>query len=143
MQIVPGYNVVDTTTTLVYANSVDNFTFSANPRNPLTYGSASQRTYDYTTNSIGSSSVYKGLYQEYYQQMIEQIKANPRIKTVYVNLKLSDINNLDLRKLVYIDGYYYRINQIIDYNPNNNEVTKVELVLWEDKGVFIAQQSSF
>ena len=143
MTIIPGYSSQYVTPNLVYANSVDNFTLLGKKRNPLTYGSASQRTYDFTTNSIGSSSLYKGLYQEYYQQMIEQIKANPRIKTVYVNLKLSDINNLDLRKLVYIDGYYYRINQIIDYNPNNNEVTKVELVLWEDKGVFTAQQSSF
>jgi hypothetical protein len=68
--------------------------------------------------------------------MIEQVKSNPRVKTVYINLKLSDINNLDLRKLVYIDGYYYRINSIIDYKPNNNQVTKVELVLWQDLGLF-------
>ena len=74
--------------------------------------------------------------------MIEQIKSNPRIKTVYVNLTLSDISNLDLRKLVYIEGYYYRINRIIDYKPNNNEVTKVELILWEDKG-YIAVDTSF
>ena len=66
--------------------------------------------------------------------MIEQIKANPKIKIVYLNLNLSDIQNLDLRRLVYIDGYYYRINKIIDYKPNNNEITKVELVLWENRG---------
>ena len=81
------------------------------------------------TNSVTSPTPFKGLYQTYYQKMIEQAKSNPRIKTVYINLKLSDINNLDLRKLVYIDGYYYRINSIIDYKPNNNEATKVELVL--------------
>ena len=74
--------------------------------------------------------------------MIEQLKANPRVKTVYVNLKLTDIINLDLRSLVYIEGYYYRINRIIDYKPNNNEITKVELVLWEDKG-YIAADTSF
>lgn len=134
MGIAPGLSQADVITpVLVYANSVDNFTFSASPRNPLTYGSVNQKTYNASNNTIGSSSTYKGLYQEYYQLMIEQIKSNPRIKTVYVNLKLSDINNLDLRKLVYIDGYYYRINQIVDYNPNNNEITKVELVLWEEK----------
>ena len=68
--------------------------------------------------------------------MIEMAKSNPRIKTLYVNLKLSDVVNLDLRKLVYIDGYYYRLNRIIDYKPNNNQTTKVELVLWDDKSYF-------
>ena len=58
-------------------------------------------------------------------------KAHPRIKVCYLNLKLTDINELDLRKLVYIDGNYYRINRIIDYKPNSNETTKVELVLWD------------
>lgn len=126
---------------LCYANSADGFTLSNFPRKPLTYGSVEQKTYNAVGNSIGSSVIYKGLYQEYYQNMIEQIKTNPRIKTVYVNLKLSDINNLDLRKLVYIDGYYYRINQIMDYNPNNNEITKVELILWEYKGSFVPKLS--
>ena len=37
---------------------------------------------------------------------------------------------------MYIDGYYYSINRIIDYKPNNNEITKVELMLWEDLGNF-------
>ena len=27
-------------------------------------------------------------------------------------------------------AYYYRINRVVDYKPNNNEITKVELMLW-------------
>ena len=127
---------------LARACSYDEFTPAGNPREPLTYGSLSQGTYDSSNNTLGTPTPYKGLYQKYYQNMIEQIKANPRIKTVYVNLTLSDISNLDLRKLIYIEGYYYRINTIIDYKPNNNEVTKVELVLWEDKG-YIAIDTNF
>ena len=142
MTMIPGYVSTSTTPILAYANSIDAFTFAANPRQPLSYASVRQGTYDFTNNSIGSPTAYKGLYQAYYQNMIEQIKSNPRIKTVYVNLTLSDISNLDLRKLVYIEGYYYRINRIIDYKPNNNEVTKVELILWEDKG-YIAVDTSF
>lgn len=134
MAMIPGYVSTYVTPILAYANSIDAFTFSGNPRQPLSYASVNQGTYNFTNNSIGSPTAFKGLYQTYYQSMIEQIKANPRIKTVYVNLKLTDIMNLDLRKLIYIEGYYYRINRIIDYKPNNNEITKVELVLWEDKG---------
>ena len=134
--IIPGYTSAPTVITpiLVRACSVDGYTDHDNPRQPLTYASVNQASFECSSNSFGASLPYKGLYQTYYQNMIEQIKSNPRIKTVYVNLKLSDINKLDLRKLVYIDGNYYRINNIIDYRPNNNEVTKVELVLWEDKG---------
>jgi hypothetical protein len=134
MAMIPGYVSTYVTPILAYANSIDAFTFSGIPRQPLSYASVNQGTYNFTNNSIGSPTAFKGLYQTYYQSMIEQIKANPRIKTVYVNLKLTDIMNLDLRKLIYIEGYYYRINRIIDYKPNNNEITKVELVLWEDKG---------
>ena len=59
---------------------------------------------------------------------------NPRLKVVYINLKISDVVKLDLSKLVYIDGYYYRINRIIDFQVNNNNPTKVELVLYEELG---------
>ena len=136
--IIPGLSIVDSTTPiLARACSIDTRTDINKPLNPLSYGSVNQTSYDCSTNSLGSSVIYPGLYQEYYQEMIEQIKATPRIKTIYINLKLSDISNLDLRKLVYISGYYYRINKIVDYNPNNNNVTKVELVLWENKGNFI------
>ena len=68
--------------------------------------------------------------------MIEMAKQNPRIKIAYFNLKLTDITELDLRKLVYVNGTYYRINRIIDYKPNSTEVTKVELVLWDYKAYY-------
>jgi len=41
---------------------------------------------------------------------------------------------LDFRKLVYIDGVYWRVNKIVDYKPNKNEPTKVELIEWIKEG---------
>ena len=140
--IIPGLSQTNTNPFLCYANSIDNATFTSSPRQPLSYASVTQGGYDATNNVISTPTAYKGLYQTYYQAMIEQLKSNPRIKTIYVNLKLSDITNLDLRKLVYIDGYYYRINRVVDYKPNNNEITKVELMLWLDKG-YIPVDTSF
>ena len=140
--LIPGYTGTYQYKFLCVASSFDKFTDSVNPRQPLTYNSLNQGTFVRATNSVTSPIPFKGLYQTYYQKMIEQVKSNPRVKTVYINLKLSDINNLDLRKLVYIDGYYYRINSIVDYKPNNNEVTKVELVLWQDLG-FLPIDTSF
>ena len=140
--LIPGYTGGEQYKFLCVASSYDKFTDSVNPRQPLTYNSLNQGTFVRATNTVTSPIPFRGLYQTYYQKMIEQVKSNPRIKTVYVNLKVSDINTLDLRRLVYIEGFYYRINRIIDYRPNNNEVTQVELVLWEDLG-FLSIDTSF
>jgi hypothetical protein len=105
----------------------------------LTYGNVWVRDYDESnTSQEGVYSSYvigQGLYQRYYKQMIEMVKYNPRVRTVSVNLKIKDIADLDLTRLVYIDGVYWRINKIIDYIPQNNKTTKVELVEFVDLGV--------
>jgi len=74
-----------------------------------------------------------GLYELFWKNMIEQYKANPRIRTAYFNLTMSDMILIDLRKLVYIDGSYWRVNKIIDYSPAKNTLTKVELVQWTEQ----------
>ena len=70
--------------------------------------------------------------------MFEMFKLNPRVRTVYVDLKISDIINLDFRKLIYIDGCYWKLNKISDYMPNKNQSTKVELIEWVEVGVLPA-----
>ncbi|MAB51179.1 MAG: hypothetical protein CMG80_05460 [Marinobacter sp.] len=84
---------------------------------------------DISHNTVISSDreVKKGLYSLYYSKMIEQLKQNPRLKIVYLNLKVSDMMLLDFQKLVYINGVYYRINKIIDFQPHKQQSTKVEL----------------
>tara|TARA_R100001530_G_scaffold67247_1_gene47961 strand:- start:1579 stop:4626 length:3048 start_codon:yes stop_codon:yes gene_type:complete len=72
----------------------------------------------------------EGLYSVYWKNMIEQLKSNPRIRTMYINLKSSDIATLDLSKLAYINGDYWRINKIVDYAPLKNTTTKVEFIQW-------------
>lgn len=68
--------------------------------------------------------------------MIEQFKVKPRTQTSYFDLKISDILDLDFTKLIYVDGCYWRLNKIIDYQPHRNQSTKVELIEWIDVGVF-------
>ena len=69
--------------------------------------------------------------------MMNQLKNNPRIRTVYVNLSYVDLLRFDFRKLVYLDGLYYRVNKIIDFKPHKNESTKMELVEHFDLGLGI------
>ena len=106
----------------------------------LTYGNVWVRDYDDAANTYGAYSIGNGLFQTYYKQMIEMIKENPRVRTLQVNLKIKDIINLDLRKLIYIDGDYWRINKISDYAPLTNKTTKVELVKWISYGGFASDE---
>ncbi len=109
----------------------------------LSYGNVNVRDYDDATGVYTSYAAGKGLFDTYYKNMFEMLKAKPRLRTVYVDLKTTDIINLDFRKLVYIDGVYWRINKVVDYQPNKNEPTKVELIEWLQLGLFAATAPSF
>ena len=109
----------------------------------LAYGNAWVRDYDNDTGAYTSYKSGKGLYDTYYRNMFEGLKRNPRLRTVYLVLNTSDIVNLDFKKLVYIDGVYWRLNRIVDYRPNKNQPTKVELIEWFQIGVFAATAPMF
>ena len=109
----------------------------------LSYGNAWVRDYDDATNTYSSYEVGSGLFETYYKNMFEMFKEKPRLRTAYIDLKVKDIVNLDFTKLVYIDGVYWRISRVVDYQPNKNESTKVELVEWQKIGTFAATTPSF
>ena len=109
----------------------------------LSYGNVNVRDYDDATGGYSSYSSGKGLFDTYYKTMFEMLKSKPRLRSVYVDLKVIDIINLDFTKLIYIDGVYWRINKIVDYQPNKNESTKVELIEWVSLGAFAATAPSF
>ena len=91
----------------------------------LSYGDEMVNPPFSTTNNL-----VEGLYTTYWRNMIEQLKTNPRIRKVSVNLKIKDILNLDMRKLVYLDGSWWRINKVVDFSPAKDETTQVELIQW-------------
>ena len=109
----------------------------------LSYGNVNVRDYDDVTKDYTYYAAGKGLFETYYKNMFEMFKAKPRLRTVYIDLKTTDIINLDFRKLVYIDGVYWRINKVVDYKPNKNQPTKVELIEWLQLGTFAAAAPSF
>jgi len=109
----------------------------------LSYGNVNVRDYNDATGVYTSYAAGKGLFATYYKKMFEMLKLKPRVRTAFFDLKTKDIVSLDFRKLVYIDGVYWRINKVIDYQPNKNQSTKVELVEWFNTGVFAATAPSF
>jgi ribosomal protein S8 len=97
-----------------------------------------KHTHKLYTSVGGVQQGYKeknGLYINFHARMMNQLKNNPKIRTVYVNLSYVDLLRFDFRKLVYLDGLYYRVNKIVDFKPHRNESTKMELVEHFDLGL--------
>jgi hypothetical protein len=95
--------------------------------------------YNNTTAPINLSFTGSdGLFATYYSKMLKNIEEGGRL-IAYFNLDNVDIENLDFRKLVYIDypaqvKGYYLIESVIDYNPIKNGLTKVSLFKFENLG---------
>jgi hypothetical protein len=108
----------------------------------LCYGNVWVRDYDDATGIYETATAHKGLYETYYAGQVGILKQKPRIRIAYLDLKITDIVNLDFRKLIYIDGTYWRINKIMDYKPHQNISTKVELLEWIQIGDILATNPS-
>ena len=70
--------------------------------------------------------------------MFKNIEEGGRV-VAYFNLTSTDIQNLDFRDLIYLEGEpnlkgYYLIEKIIDYKPVQNGLTKVSLFKFENLG---------
>ena len=109
----------------------------------LSYGNVYVRDYDDVTGVYTAYQTGRGLYDTYYKNMVEMLKRSPRLRTISFDLKVADIINLDFRKLVFVDGVYWRINRVVDYMPNQNSPTKVELIEWFQVGVFAATAPAY
>ena len=82
---------------------------------------------------------YEGLFTTYFDTLFQDLIALPRMKIAYFHLTPTDIAQLDLRRMVYIteDGgansSYWKIHKIIDYKPQDDGLTKVELLQYQIK----------
>jgi hypothetical protein len=69
----------------------------------------------------------KNLYNSYWRRTISQINTG-KMLIAYFNLKEDDIQKLKLNDKIRIDNSWWSINKIIDYDANNKQLTKVELL---------------
>lgn len=100
-----------------YAGPIDN---PYNPIYDLSYGVNKMYYHEYTTLP------YWNLYRKYWKQLISlYMDVNSKKLTCYLWLKPSDIYSLDFRKRYLIDGSYYIVRKISEWNPY--KPTKVEL----------------
>lgn len=98
-----------------------------NPNNPafdLNFGTPRETFYPSTTNDFRHN-----IYTDYWTNTIDDtIDKDSKLVTAKFKLNSVDISNLELNDIIYIDGTYYQLNAIKDYQPNNNSLTEVELL---------------
>ena len=112
----------------------------------LSYGNYWATDYDAATDTYTSvgDQIGKGLYERYYKPMISALINHPKKRVCYIDLKVTDIVQLSFRKMIHIDGIYYRLLKVVDYQPHLNVPTKVELQQWSpDKGASLPQAGTW
>jgi hypothetical protein len=108
-----------TETTYPYAGHLDD---PYNPTVDILFNVPKQLYYaasSYTTNNV---------YNIYWKQFIEEITdRDSKLITAYFHLRPIDIFKLSFKNFIHVDGINYRLNQILDYDPNVQDSFKVEL----------------
>jgi len=130
-----------------YELNGDRRTYSINGRtsNFIPYGifedynnTEAPQNLSFTSGTREDGSANPGLFERYYSKMLKNIEEGGRL-IAYFNLSSTDFDNLDFRKLVYINAPaqakgYYLIESVEDYNPIDNKLTKVSLFKFENLG---------
>jgi len=124
---IASWNILNLATNLgsntayLYAGHLNNPT---TPTDDINYGAPKQLYFNLTSGDL-SNNLFNTYYSSYLAEITDK---DSRLLTAYFNLTDLDIFNLDFSKFIYIDGGLYRINKVIDYAPENNELTKVDLL---------------
>jgi len=94
-----------------------------NPQADINWGATKEVFY--TATAVTAANLFAGYWSEYIAEITDK---DSKLLTCSVKLNEIDIYNLDFSKLIYIDGSLWRLNKVLDYNPMDFNVTKVELL---------------
>ena len=90
--------------------------------------------------SDGYGNTSEGLFTKYWRTAYKKMNGGAALRTCQMNLNAIDIAAFDYRDLIHlqIDGVstYWTVNKIVDYKPNQNTLTKVELIEWKQAADF-------
>jgi hypothetical protein len=121
-----------------YAGHIDD---PITPTTDLSFGVPNEIYY---VNPYGQTSyTNNNLFNQYHKLFIDEITdVNSKIVTAFFRLQPLDILVLSFRNKIYIDGQYYRLNKVIDYNPLVEGVTKCELLKIKNGVPFVQTTAS-
>lgn len=107
-----------------------------NPTIDLNFGVPFEIFYDNRWQDINYSN--GNLYNRYWKKQINEITdKNSKMVTGYFNLKPIDISTMSFRDLYYFDKNYFRLNKIIGYNPNAQNLTQCEFIKLIEAPTFV------
>lgn len=120
-ELVHGYNTYNIYPSATHVDHVQGPTFDLNWGFP--YGWITM------TGLKMNAWTDNNLFNTYYKDMVTEITdPNSKLVTAWFNLKPSDINKLDFRNTVIVDGNRFRLNQVKDYSLTKNGLTQVEFL---------------
>jgi hypothetical protein len=93
-----------------------------NPSFDLNFGQCAY----YFSDQYGTNT-NNNLANLFWRRTMSQINSG-KMLTAYFWLTASDIAELRLNDKIYLNGQYWNINKVIDYNANKEQLTKVELI---------------
>ena len=79
------------------------------------------------------------LYDRFHKNTFEELaNLNSKILTGYFRLTPRQVNDFEFSDVIFLKGQYWRVNKIMDYNPNGRDtLTKVELIkVGDDKVLY-------
>jgi hypothetical protein len=104
-----------------YAGHMDN---PNAPVNDLNFGAPLELYFTLLQGSLQNT-----LFNQFYSFYVGEISdKDSKLMTGYFLLKPSDINTLDFRRIIFIDGALWRLNKIEDYSTDQPEAVKCELL---------------
>lgn len=114
-----GVSASTVLTAYTYCGHFDDF---RSPTLDINFGSTPFLFYNSFDNITSNN-----LYNNYWSTYVNDI-ANGKLFSAYFKLEEKDILNLKLSDKIFVKDSFYYINRILDYNPVQPSLTKVELI---------------
>jgi len=124
------YKIYSTPTITLTGNtypSISHFNHPTNPTFDLNFGVC-----EYYLRTDEYSKTSNNLFNLHWRRTFNQIN-NGKMLTAYFNLNEIDIQKLKLNDKIRINNSWWNINKIQDYNANDNNPTKIELLSIDDE----------
>lgn len=112
--------------------SLNHFDDAFNPTVDLNFDAAKEQYFQSPAQMWTNNNLYG-----YYSAFISEITdPNSKVIETYIYMDELDIYNFSFRNLVFIENAYYFVNKIMDYDPQERKVCKVELLKLKKGPVF-------
>jgi hypothetical protein len=90
--------------------------------------SGTTNTYVNTLQTVTFAKQYWGYLIPEYNSILQDALLNPRVDSLLIRLQAPDVNNLDYTQPILINGVYYYLNQVLQYDPITTKLTQVDLL---------------